>query len=1327
LVLQQSAAMTPGRAHQSLAFAFFLCKPLTLRVGVRHGAFLPLRAVSRGQLDRASTACGSPPARSYAAVPASPVSALAGASSSSSASSPKASAAAASSATAAIAAAGRAEQAHIARVAGAPEAVDRVRALFAEHAAARTLTPKLQNEVVAACFPFVLDRFQTDALQALGEAKNVILSAPTGSGKTVVGEMAIVLALARQLRVFYTTPLKALSNQKFFDFKKLFGDDRVGLLTGDVAVNREAPIVVMTTEVYRNMLYADSSPGAGDMGRLVTDDVFAVVFDEFHYLNDAERGTVWEESVVNSPSHVLLVALSATMANADDVRDWFTDVQGPTTLIESDHRPVPLKFSFCQREGLVPLFADASKISSSSSSSSKSKRKKNKGVGSSQKEKLAPRSSKPKLHPLLIASLTNEDNANTRGRAGSWSSRRQRGKGPADEREEWAADRGSRGDLRRRRRRDHVVPVPSYAFVVRSLRRRDMLPAIVFIFSRNGCDRAAAEAASEREALVSDEESNKIGQYLAAFAEQHPDLVQQDRIDLAMQGICSHHAGLLPLWKACVEELFQAGLIKVVFATETLAAGINMPARTTVISALSKRFGSSRTVQLTTSEVLQMAGRAGRRGKDTIGYSVMMQSRNEGPLEAFRVVTSDVDSLCSHFSTTYGMALNLVQTRSFDDARSLVERSFGSFLRRKRLSLDSKLASNSCGADRSTDLQMSDSGDSPISGLGSAPDVSGALDSVIEEARKIAASVDEANLASYVKAVERVKAERRALSYVVRQSRETDAQLVEDSLAFAPAGMRIQLRGQRLSGKSRGALRRRKRREVSAAFAAVVDGDQGAELRALLHSEDPLEEIDDAEMDAGDVHAFSSVAGSLDEQGNPCELLDAILLDAGQELGMSMLFSAVCHDGKLCFFNYQHVERVFFAVEPVDIDSILPDWHCVEFPERSNWIGVSADQYFAPLPEEFQILADEALNWRNERSLVNAGSSLAHGSLRLGDIQTVEHSDASVGGSDQYSGDSNRVEKEEILSALEREKEQHPEVHAQRERLEYARSLVRNHHLHAQSTTRAAIRAKNLIPVLEALRPDLAKGKRRLGHRSRSQKAVELNSTTEVVTPDGSDEQDGDGTIFEYFKKIVSVLQQYGFVDQRHCVTSLGELGAKIRSENELWTSIVLLEPRLQDVSPVHLAAVVGAILAEGSRQDTYVGYLPSPEVSELASCLAPLRSRLLDIQEVEGVGIPVYLDIEQVGLIEAWAQGESWVDMLSNTSLQEGDVCRILRRVLDQLRQIPHLPLVTDSLKLNAKRSVALLDRFPVVDDRTYVVNEHERMYNKANARSRLEDLPQI
>jgi superfamily II RNA helicase len=1145
---------------------------------------------------------------------------------------------------------------YIREVAGQPASVDRLRELFEKRAAEQSLTPDYQAMATAACFPYVLDVFQINAMRALASGENVIVGAPTGSGKTAVGEMAILLALARGARVAYLTPLKSLSNQKFFDFKNQFGEDRVGLLTGDVAVNRSADILVMTTEVYSNMLYDDSSH--------VTDDFFAVVMDEFHYINDPDRGTVWEECVVSSPNHILLIALSATMANAGEVRDWFVDVQGPTALIESDFRPVPLTFSYCQREGVVPLFADDSK-----NPRRRLRRSEMSGRG---KNKLSAAdssdmNSEKKLHPALMASLTGD--SDERGR---------RGQRRGDSFDERRAKRLGGG------RRDRYANVPTYPFVVRALRRRNMLPAIVFIFSRNGCDRAATAAAAERDCLVTPEEESKLRERLTSFSTQHPGLVNEERIELALKGISSHHAGLLPLWKLCVEELFRDGLIKVVFATETLAAGINMPARTTVISSMTKRIGEKGIVPLTTSQVLQMAGRAGRRGKDTHGYSVIMQSPYEGPLEAFKTVTSSVDKLHSHFTPSYGMVLNLLQTRSLEDAKSLVERSFGSFLWKKRRGILPTLSTESEGAGGNASAHANYDDVSLADAAKAAAKQLEAIEWVMEEASATVALVSEKDLLSYIKATERVKAERRALSYVLQQSREMDAQLVEDTLAFAPPGTRILLQQPRKGGESRGAQRRRKRREHSTALIAAGQGDGGAELRAY-YLEDDVEEIDELDNE-------------IDVAGGRRETIEAVLLDIGPEFGISVLFSAVTSDGKLCFFNHAHVERLFFELDSVNVDEVSPHWQNVTLPERSEWNGVGADQYVAPLPDELRGLASVAAEWAASRGCDgdNNFPLSAPGAADIGGSLVVE------------------------------EKDQHPEVFAQRERLGYAKSLVRSHPMHGGLETRMALRARKCRSQLEELllerldkgfggkssrsrrRAGVAKEGKGKGNRKMvgSRQEGRLLPSQEDIAADEAAEG-----IFRDFMNIVQVCQHYGFIDDENALTAMGGIGAKVRCENELWVSIALMDPSLETASPVHLAAVVGAVLSEGSRKDMYIAYAPSAEVLEIVDSLAPIRARLLATQEQAGVNFPVGLEAEHVGLIEAWAMGDSWVDLLGNTSLQEGDCCRILRRVLDLLRQMPHLPFLSDDVKINAKRAVTLLDRFPVVDSQTYIVRDSEKL----------------
>lgn len=452
-------------------------------------------------------------------------------------------------------------------------------------------------------FPFQLDEFQQQAIAALEADHSIVVCAPTGSGKTLIGEYAIYRALTRQRRVFYTTPLKALSNQKLRDFRDRFGVEQVGLLTGDVSINRDAPILVMTTEIFRNMLYGTP---IGEVGTSLT-GVEVVVLDECHYMNDRQRGTVWEESIIYCPSEIQLVALSATVANGEQLTDWIDRVHGSTRLIYSDWRPVPLQFHFCHPKGLFPLLNQDS----------------------------------TQMNPRLLPRGGSQD-------------RRQ-------------------GKSRQERRAES----PSLGFVVSQLQQRDMLPAIYFIFSRRGCDQAVKDVGEI--SLLTPQESDRLKIAIDQFLQTHPEVGRADYLEPLYRGIAAHHAGILPPWKAVVEELFQQGLIKLVFATETLAAGINMPARTTVISSLSKRTDSGHRL-LTPSEFLQMAGRAGRRGMDEQGHVVTVQSPFEGAREAAYLGTSAPDPLISQFTPGYGMVLNLLQTHTLDQAKDLVERSFGQYL-----------------------------------------------------------------------------------------------------------------------------------------------------------------------------------------------------------------------------------------------------------------------------------------------------------------------------------------------------------------------------------------------------------------------------------------------------------------------------------------------------------------------------------------------------------------------------------------------------------------------------------------------------------------------
>ena len=453
-------------------------------------------------------------------------------------------------------------------------------------------------------FPFELDDFQKQACDCISAGKSVVVCAPTGAGKTVIAEHAIHCALKEGKKVFYTTPLKALSNQKYSDFSEKYGYDKTGLLTGDTSINRNAQIVVMTTEVFRNMLYGTNFGSVTDNLK----DVRYVVLDEVHYMNDEQRGTVWEESIIYCPTNVQIIALSATVANADKLTEWINTVHSKTELINTDFRPVPLRFYYFD-------------------------------------------SSQPHtLLPLLTPS--------------------------------GALNKKIRPEKKQFRRGKAVQKKSVVKDVIRNLFEKDMLPAIYFTFSRKKCDEQMEKCAEM--CLVTPKEQAEIKKEIDEYIAENPYLYKNKHIEYLLQGVASHHAGLLPGWKVLVEKLFQKGLIKVVFATETLAAGINMPARSTVISSISKRTDSGHRT-LTPSEFLQMSGRAGRRGMDEIGYVTIVGSAFQTPEEVAELVLSDANPLESKFSPSYSMVLNLLQRFSLEEAKELVLKSFGYFSSNSRV------------------------------------------------------------------------------------------------------------------------------------------------------------------------------------------------------------------------------------------------------------------------------------------------------------------------------------------------------------------------------------------------------------------------------------------------------------------------------------------------------------------------------------------------------------------------------------------------------------------------------------------------------------------
>ncbi|BAU32396.1 DEAD/DEAH box helicase [Microcella alkaliphila] len=468
---------------------------------------------------------------------------------------------------------------------------------------------------------FDLDPFQAAACRTLEEGRSVLVAAPTGAGKTIVAEFAVFLAMFdARAKIFYTAPMKALSNQKYTELVAQYGASEVGLLTGDTNINATARIVVMTTEVLRNMLYADSD--------LLTDLAY-VVMDEVHYLADRFRGAVWEEVIIHLPESVRLISLSATVSNAEEFGDWLQAVRGDTDVIVSEVRPVPLEQHVIVRSKMVDLFDSSGRAATN------------------------------RVNPELVQLA----------RAGGYS---QQGGG-----------RGRKHPSRWQAHRGRDEGRMSRAEIVQLLDGKNLLPAIFFIFSRMGCDQAVRQVLRSGVRLTDAHEREEIRQIVEERCRTLRDddlavLGYWEWLDGLQRGVAAHHAGLLPAFKEVVEELFQKKLLKAVFATETLALGINMPARTVVLEKLEKFNGEAR-VPITPGEYTQLTGRAGRRGIDVEGHSVIQWASGLDPQAVASLASRRTYPLNSSFRPTYNMAVNLIEQFGRPRTREILESSFAQF------------------------------------------------------------------------------------------------------------------------------------------------------------------------------------------------------------------------------------------------------------------------------------------------------------------------------------------------------------------------------------------------------------------------------------------------------------------------------------------------------------------------------------------------------------------------------------------------------------------------------------------------------------------------
>ena len=532
-----------------------------------------------------------------------------------------------------------------------PSAEDRSPA--ERYKAAKESTKLATLEEFQSLIRFPLDKFQLDSCRALATDKSVLVAAPTGAGKTIVGEFAIHLAMAKNLKVIYTTPIKALSNQKHAELVKRYGAERVGLLTGDTNNNGDAQIVVMTTEVLRNMIYANSN-SLMNLGY--------VVMDEVHYLADRFRGAVWEEVILHLPKDVKIVSLSATVSNAEEFGAWLNEVRGDTEIIVSEIRPIPLTQHVLFGDELLPLFEAGTK-------------------------------NQPKVNPDLQQKHNNK-------------LRQVPGRG-----HERNGKNNHRGGYNDRQPQIYRVSKPE---IVAILDEANLLPAIFFVFSRAGCEAAVRACQHSGIRLTTKEEQREIRLVVEekVFNIADEDLATLGYFDWLAgleRGVAAHHAGMLPAFKEVVEELFLRKLVKAVFATETLALGINMPARTVVLERLDKYNGEGR-VQITPGEYTQLTGRAGRRGIDTEGHSVIQWAGNLDPQTVAGLASKRTYPLISSFRPTHNMAVNLLEAFGRKRSREVLETSFAQFqadrsvvglargIREKQVSLEGYAEAMQCHA-----------------------------------------------------------------------------------------------------------------------------------------------------------------------------------------------------------------------------------------------------------------------------------------------------------------------------------------------------------------------------------------------------------------------------------------------------------------------------------------------------------------------------------------------------------------------------------------------------------------------------------------------------
>ncbi|KAK9815169.1 hypothetical protein WJX73_009621 [Symbiochloris irregularis] len=962
--------------------------------------------------------------------------------------------------------------------------------------------PFVSMDDVLQVFPFQLDACQKDAIKVILGGESLVVSAPTGSGKTAIAEAATVSALARGKRVIYTTPLKALSNQKLFEFRRLFGTERVGLQTGDGSLNAEGDVVVMTTEVMRNIMYRSAHDAAtgrsGSSDRL--GDVGLLVLDEVHYLGDPSRGSVWEEVIINCPPHIQLLSMSATIANADDLGAWIKKVHGSCRTLVSLHRPIPLSWQYCHSDGVSTTL-----------------------------QQLLDKKEQ-RLNPDLAPRAFDDD---VFGDPRSVAGARARLQAMLEEQGMVGGSGPGAGMI-----------TPSKESVVRKLKAADMLPAIWFIFSRATCDTAVHQMHKAGVSLVTTEERVAIMNEVNKLRKEQSVAIRGDYVPALLQGIASHHAGCLPGWRCLIELLFQRGLLKLVFATETLAAGINMPARSTVLSTVSRRRDDGPST-LTHNELLQMAGRAGRRGFDNQGYCILVHSARDGPSTAADLLFKGPEPLASQFESNYGMTLNLLFSRSLSQARDFVNRSFANYL--------------------------SSEGRANVQKL-------------IDRWRQQAAN--------YLLDAEKAEAKAGGAESTYQRYETLQARIREVKRT------RSAVLAQALTQRSNDAV--------------ALLGDQGLPCTAVVEL--------DPRAAAGSMMDQSLVALVVAELDPPVEL------QGNTSFLSQSWYLCLSADNRLLKIRAEHVSHVGSC--RVADQGKASELTMSAAMKAASWQTAQGGVYSAPGPLTTAAVAS-----------------------RIGDKRNLQPLDVAEGFLDSLD------HLEEELSGLQKD---------------------------SKAAKKAAGSKRNEREDID-LRARAARLLKKAKNAARSLEQQEQQQGT-----------------WRAFEDVVAVLVAAGALEADTLKAQpLGQVAREVHGGNQLWLAIVLTHNATQDLTAPQLAGLLGAMVAPetASRPHISAAYSPSEAIVSAVEALEPARGRVFHLQAEAGLNFPVEVDLRLAGIVEAWAAGSTWSQVMSDCNLDDGDIARLLSRTIDLLRQAGHCSALLPGLRKAARVAAQAMTRRPITE----------------------------